>query len=86
MKRSLETDDAEFEHLDGGVQEAFQSYLAERGVDDSLGKFISSLFTIVVADESSAIHPIIRGVQRTAGQSPFPLSYSKIICPGFGLP
>lgn len=35
-----EADDVEFEHLDAGVQEAFQSFLAERGVDDSLGELI----------------------------------------------
>lgn len=28
----------EFDHLDETVQEAFGSYLAERGVDESLGK------------------------------------------------
>lgn len=38
ITRGLFIDDPEFDHLDETVQEAFGSYLAERGVDESLGQ------------------------------------------------
>jgi hypothetical protein len=68
----------EFEHLDGTVQEAFIAYLAERGVDDVLGKSLFRLFTkapvpVLPSDarliRSSQLHRRVLRVQGAEGES-----------------
>jgi len=58
---------SEFEHLDVDVQEAFNAYLAERGVDESLCESLIKLLSLSVLADTSFFHPPIQRVQGAEG-------------------
>lgn len=58
----------EFDHLDETVQEAFGSYLAERGVDESLGKVrLGSTLIKMLSCLRSRFCPLLLRAQRAKG-------------------
>jgi complement component 1 Q subcomponent-binding protein len=61
----------EYEHLDAGVQEAFGAFLAERGVDDGLGKPVPQSADSIGATQlttRSPIHHLVLRVQGAEGE------------------